>query len=121
MNILLIDDKKSLAAALHFYDGKYTLSLGKNDLFHYARTYDSAIKQMQAIEWDAILLDFDLGNEFGDEGELKTGDDILDWLEHNVRHMPLYIFVVSLNSVGRQRLMFKLAEFKAKGWIKDYD
>lgn len=82
MKILLIDDIREMEADV------------------VARTFDEGIAALKSDSFTLLLLDHDLG----DPDPRKTGYDILSWLERNPKHLPKDIKVISMNSVGIQKM-----------------
>ena len=68
---LLIDDKRDLSAN------------------RVCRNYFDGIAALQEELWDVLWLDYDLGVG------CYTGQDVLTWLESNLKHLPLAITCIS--------------------------
>ena len=66
-----------------------------------ARTFDDGIVALKEQKWDILYLDHDLG----DSDPAKTGYDILNWLEANPEYLPVEIFLVTQNPVGREKML----------------
>lgn len=82
---LLIDDQKDIPA------------------HRTARNFHDGLAALQEDSWDLLLLDHDLGHF--ENGREFTGYDVLLWLKENPQHLPKRIQVVSLNPVGRNRMV----------------
>jgi hypothetical protein len=86
MKTLLIDDMRDLPATF------------------VARDYFAGIEALENHEWDVLLLDHDLAT-WDDDGNEKTGYDVMCWLEEHPEHLPRdEIRIVSANPIGRQRM-----------------
>lgn len=66
-----------------------------------ARTFDDGIFALKEQRWDVLYLDHDLA----DPNPAKTGYDVLNWLEANPEHLPVEIFLVTQNPVGREKML----------------
>lgn len=91
MRVLLIDDVRDIVAD------------------RVARTFDDGIAALQGEKWDKVYLDHDLA----DPDPAKTGYDILNWLEANPEHLPVEIFLVTQNPVGRQKMVLLIERLYA--------
>jgi DNA-binding NarL/FixJ family response regulator len=88
MNVLLIDDVRSIEFIQKTYNIKVT---------EVARTYQEGIDKLQSGNWDILCLDHDLG-------EKKSGYDIMNYLETYQEYLPKKIVLVTSNPVGRGRM-----------------
>lgn len=86
MNILLIDDKRSLAG-----------------ITKTVRNYNTAIDALKETLWNLVVLDHDLG-DFDENGKERTGYDILCWLEQNQQYLPKRIELITNNPSARLRM-----------------
>ena len=86
MRVLLIDDIRNIPAD------------------QTARTYQDAIDALKQECWDNVLLDHDLA-DFDETGKERTGYNILCWLEQNTQYIPKNITLITMNSVGRERMI----------------
>lgn len=80
MRIILIDDVRE----------------AENHVF-VCRTYASGIEALQQCHWHLLYLDHDLG-------EMKSGYDVLTWLESNKTHLPDNIILVTSNGSVREKM-----------------
>lgn len=67
------------------------------------RTFNEGIKALTEEKWDALFLDHDLA--CFDTGKEQTGYDILCWLEIHPEYLPKEIQIVSMNPVGKQKML----------------
>lgn len=68
-----------------------------------ATNYFSGIEALKSQQWDTLCLDHDLAT-WDDQGNEKTGHDVMKWLEQNPEFMPEHIVYVSANPVGVQNM-----------------
>ena len=89
MWILLIDDKK-MPEDLGYECQKI------------ARDYASGIAALQERHWDVLLLDHDLADFSGPNGDERKGIHVIRWLARpeNRVHIPGSIVCVSYNPIG---------------------
>jgi CheY-like chemotaxis protein len=112
--ILMIDDKKE---AIHMVkDNQADKMIDKyyqEDEVHLVRTYKEGLEELQKKSYDTLLLDHDLGG-------IKTGYDILLWLEVNPDLSPDNIILISHNSVGVKNMANVLDRLLFNGFIKSW-
>lgn len=112
--ILMIDDNKEAHCmfkdkyADNFSDKYFT-----DEEVHVARTYKEGIEELSKGRYNTLLLDHDLG-------EVKTGYDILSWLEINSNLAPENIILITHNPVGAKRMGVILDNMLYKGSIKHW-
>ena len=70
---------------------------------HAARNYNDGIAALQKRVWDLLLLDHDLADFSGPDGEERKGWHVLRWLARpeNRQFIPRKIVCVSYNPKGR--------------------
>ncbi len=67
-----------------------------------ARDFAAALAALAEQHWDLVLLDHDLADFTGPDGEERTGVSVVRWLARpaNRCHIPGQIVCVSRNNVG---------------------
>lgn len=67
-----------------------------------ARTFADGIAALEECRWDRVLLDHDLADFSGPQGQERTGFHVLLWLARpeNRAHIPSEISCVSRNPTG---------------------
>ncbi len=113
--ILMIDDKKDPQCMIKDnYAEKFEDKYFTEEEIHCVRTYKEGIEELQKKGWETLLLDHDLGG-------IKTGYDILLWLEGHVEFLPKTILLITNHPVGMKRMADTLRVLETKGLIENWD
>lgn len=102
MKILILDDRE---IRHEYFRNKW----GKFELTH-VYTAKECIEKLENNNYDLITLDHDLGDEEMVESGPNTGYEVAKWLAQHPEKQPGWIYLHSLNSVGRKNMKFLLPE-----------
>ena len=112
--ILMVDDQRDArrkTEADFGYPGDFTFEADDQVLI--ARDYGSAMAVLQALPaFDLLLLDRDLA--CFEQGQEKTGEDILTWLHQNPDKVPADIKIITANIVRRPAMEASAYQLKQK-------
>ena len=78
------------------------------------RTFDKGMVALMGNAWDCLYLDHDLA----DPDPRKTGYDVLCWLEANPVYLPRFIYLVTQNPVGRQKMSTVLEKLQRQYGVR---
>lgn len=113
--ILIVDDQKSpiVVASMLFPlnnlqgDAKSEqIAAGldfKEDVDVWAQTVDKGLEAIHDGHWNIMCLDHDMGT--------KNGTVITQFLSQNPDHLPDEVYFISMNPVGKQRMINDLLHF----------
>jgi CheY-like chemotaxis protein len=102
MNILILEDSVERQKLFTKKFGEHILVM--------VDSAKSAIEELQSQKWDTVMLDHDLGGEYGVDSGPGTGYEVAKWLSENPQHKPHQIIIHSANPVGRDRMKAELPE-----------
>lgn len=113
--ILMIDDKKDPNCMIkdNYADSFQDKYFTEGEI-HCVRTYREGLEELKKKGWETLLLDHDLGG-------IKTGYDILCWLEEHLEFLPKTILLITNNPVGLKRMVSVLQGLESKGLIENWD
>lgn len=112
--ILMIDDIKECIHIVKDPYADFSEKYYQENEVHVVRTYNEGIEELKKKTFDTLLLDHDLGG-------IKTGYDILCWLEINTEFIPENIMLISNNPVGIKNMAAVLNKFLLEGKIKQWN
>ncbi len=114
MNILLIDDIRTIRQAKHFLSEFLFSGFSKEafylEKFSVARTFEEGLEKIKEMTWDIVILDNDLGNK---DNAHKDGYDILCWLEEHQEFLPQRIVLITQNPAAKQKMQMVINKLYA--------
>ncbi len=113
MKILILEDS---IERIKYFRIKF-----KDDILLITKSTKQAISWLNGIEFDAIYLDHDLGDEVFQKSEEGTGYEVAVWMEQNPSKQPPKIVLHSMNWVGVNNMKKALpnAVVQKCAWLPD--